>query len=812
MKISVDWVEDFVDIPKDISPEDIAKCITKHTAEVEGALLLEKRYKNIVIGIIKKLQKHPKADRLNLTLVDIGKDEPVQIVCGGQNLYEGMRVAVALPGALVNLHGEDLLEIKKTKIRDEESNGMICAGEEIWLKPDNDPQAQEEIKIKDLSHLHVNAGTSLSKALNIKGLLLDIDNKSLTHRPDLWGHYGFAREFSAIWSRPLRSLNDLLFDGKEGDVSMKVRIEQPQVCPRFSACIVSGIKIEASPQWMQSRLELAGMKAINNIVDISNYVMLELGQPMHAYDRREIEGDELIVGLGKKEAKLMTLDGNEHTLHEEDPVIYNRKGEALILAGIKGGMKSGIQEDTQEIILEAANWNPVMIRKASTRHQLRTDASQRFEKGLDPSMTEIAVRRALKLIMQICPDAKLISPIENFGSWKENKLNIKVSPKNLCSKIGLQIPREDMIQILRSLGFGVESEGENLRVEVPSHRSGRDINIKEDIMEEIARIYGYEKIPALLPNLPSKLPQQNTIRFYEHKTRNLLAFLLGYTEILTYSFYGLDPLKACRLEEKAHMRVLNYLSEDQSHMRISMVPNILAVIGKNQRRHSLVKIFEIGRTYKESGKYMPLEEKKLIMAIAKKEEPFYDMKGALEDYLVAMGLSSYKLEPCQDPPNFAHPKKCLSINVRGQKVGYMFNVHPGVLNEFDIEKSVAMTELNFDKLLSRGIDEHKFKEPPKFPGISFDISILVDKKMESGSLLKKLKSLDGLIESVEIFDIYEGGELAQEKKSITYRFKLQHKDRTLTDQEFKTVQSKVIDFLGDLGAALRGACAKPEKC
>lgn len=804
MKILLDWLQDFVKLPSDISPEEIGDLITKHTAEVEEVEHIAKKYDKIVIGKIEKLWKHPDAERLNLTMVDIGESAPVQIVCGGQNLTEGMLVAAALPGSKVDVHGEGIFEIKEAKIRGEVSNGMICAGEEIWMEADNEVGSKEDVKIKDLSHLNVKPGTPLSDALGMKGVIIDIDNKSLTHRPDLWGHYGFARECSAIWGNPLSLLDEFLYEGPEGsDTEVKIRIERDDICPRFSACVVAGIKIAPSPQWMQSRLELAGMYPINNIVDITNYVMLELGQPMHAYDRQQVGSDELIVSAGKPGVKLVTLDENEQELHDEDPVIYNAAGEPLILAGIKGGIKSGIHEATNEIILEAANWDAVLIRKSSVRHQLRTDASQRFEKRLDPGMTETALRRALKLIMEICPGAKLVSPLSTEGKWTAPDLKISVRPNSVRSKIGINIPTEKMVHILASLDFGVEGDDTGLTISVPHHRATSDVDIEEDIVEEIARIYGYDKIPAELPELPAKLPEPNDERQYKHQTRNLLANHLGFTEVLTYSFYGVDRIENCELKEEDHIHVLNYLSEDQTHMRTSLTPNILAVIEKNQKEFPEINIFEIGRTYKEVGDYMPQEEKGLIMAVAQKEDPFFEAKGALEDYLEAFGLSGAKFQASKTPPVYAHPKKCIDVMVKGQHVGHVFTVHPGVLNAFEIDHNVAIVELKFSKLVERGLDKLSFTEPPKFPGMSFDVSVLVDERCQAGKLKQAIQSAGKLIETVDLFDIYQGKGISEGKKSLSYKIDLRHKDRTLTDEEFKQTQTSVIEALTKAGAELR---------
>jgi phenylalanyl-tRNA synthetase beta chain len=773
------------------SPEELSDLITKHTAEVEEVIPSDRHLHNVVSGKLIAFEDIEGSEKLSKATVDVGYKE-IQLIFGKvHEVKVGEILPIALAGA--KLPGGVITVKEMMGVRTE---GMIAADDEMGL----------ENTIEGLTRFPADTpiGKEVADLLDLRGFEVDIDNKSLTHRPDLWGHYGFARELSAILGKPLSLLDELIYDGKFGDeTEVKVTIERDDICPHFTACAISGITIEESPQWMKARLQKAGMNPINNIVDITNYVMLELGQPMHAYDREQVGSDEFVVAGGKKDVKLVTLDQSEHELHEEDPVIYNADGEPLILAGIKGGMKSGIHNETTEILLEAANWDPVLIRKASVRHQLRTDASQRFEKSLDPGLCETALRRAIKLILEICPTAKLISPISINGAWTAPNIKINVRPDSVRSKVGINIPTDEMVHILTALDFGVEGDDKGLKVRVPLHRATSDVDIEEDIVEEIARIHGYDRIPAELPELPAALPVPNDERRYKHKTRALLANHLGFTEVLTYSFYGADLMAHCGLKEEDHIHVLNYLSEDQTHMRTTLTPNILAVVEKNQKEFSEINIFEIGRTYKEIGEYMPQEEKGLIFAIAMKTDPFFEAKGALEDYLEAFGLSGAKFQASKNPAPFAHPKKCVDVMVKGQMVGNVFTVHPGVLNSYEIDLNVAVVELKFSKLVERGLDKLGFSEPPKFPGMSFDLSILVDEKAEAGKLSNSINKVDKLIESVDLFDIYQGKGIPEGKKSLSYKIDLRHTERTLTDTEFKTIQAAVIEVLAKAGAELR---------
>ena len=808
MKISLNWLKTFVDIPDSVTPEQLGELLTLHTAEIEGVVDLASEYDKMMIGKVLKVGRHSNADKLVVCQVDIGRTKPVQIVCGGINLFEKMLVPVAIPGAHVRWHGEgDPVKLEEVKIRGEKSFGMICAGEEIGLETDN-PKGATEVRIKDLSHLKCKPGTPLAKALHKSDAIFDVDNKSLTHRPDLWGHYGMAREVACLLKKSLKKLDSSLkFKGTPGKKPLKIKIEAPDGCPRFSGCIITNLEIKESPDWMKAHLEAADVRPINNIVDVTNYVLLELGEPMHSYDRGFIKNDTLIARFAKKGETLETIDHKTRKLTAEDLLICDGSNEPVALAGIMGGVGSEINDKTTEIILEAASFHASTIRRTSTRHGLRSDSSQRFEKGLDPALTEIAIKRAISLLQETCPNLKIASPIVTKGTWKEPKIQMTVDPAVINNKIGVTIKTTEMKRILTSLEFGVTEAGRKLKIQIPSHRATGDVDIEEDITEEIARIVGYDAIPAEMPHLPINLPIENQERFHKHATRNILSANLGFTEVMNYSFYNEEVFQKFGLEDMRHIKVLNPLSVDQTHMRTSLVPGMLKSITQNQKNFPEMKLFEVGHTYQEVGEYMPLEEKWLIGAIATqaKKEVFYEIKGAFEAFQKTFRAPNVTLRDCHTPPPYAHPKKCLEIMMRGQNIGHVFILHPAVTKELNLEHLVGIFEVNFTRLVEHGREPSIFQPLPKFPSIVFDVSFLIDRKSRAADIEKAIKNGDPhkLIHSVNLFDIYEGKNLAQDKKSLAFSVELRHNERTLNDQEFQDTQKAVFKEIEKLGGAIR---------
>lgn len=801
MKISLNWLKTFVEIPN-LSSKELQSFVTLHTAEVEGIEDLTEKFKNMVVGEIISITNHPDADKLKVTQTRVGA-ETKTIVCGGNNIKEGMKVAVALAGAKVTWHGEgDLVEIKDCKIRGQKSEGMICASEEIGLAEVFKPV---DGGIMDLSHLDLKVGTPLAELVGSDSIL-EIDNKSITHRPDLWGHYGFAREFSAIFNTKLKSINEFL-DLPENSSSQEfpVEIKSDSVCPRFSVCTVEGIEIKESPKWLKEKIEAVGLNSINNIVDITNFVMLELGQPMHAYDFGIVNSESLIVRTAKEGEKLILLDESEYKLYEGDAVVCDQKNNILGLAGIKGGLNSGINNETKKIILEAANWDPVVIRKSSQKHGLRTDASQRFEKSLDPLLTETALKRALTLIKQCCPESKISSSLSSYGKWQENNPSLSIDSQRICSKIGCEISEEKIIDILTRLEFKIEKEDKNLKITVPSFRATKDVDIEDDIIEEVARMHGYDNIPAIMPIAHVKLPQENIKRKRTHEARSILAHALGFDEIYTYSYLGQKDITNSLLKVENHVELENYLSEDQSHLRTSLVPNLIKKVVENSRNFEEFKIFDIGNTFIPQEKDLPLQEKHLAAACVlnkkSKEEVFYHAKGAAEEFFKIFSSQKIRFLKTEKTPAYAHPKKSLEILLGKESIGFIFTVHPLVAQNWELENPTAIFEFNLSKLVESKEKVKLYQPIAKFPASNFDISVVVEEKTEIAEIENAIRKVNStLVSNINLFDIYRNKEkLGENKKALAFKIELQASDRTLSEQETDSFIKTTISELNKIG-------------
>lgn len=803
MKISLNWIRQFVDVPKDLQAEEFGKLFTLRTAEVEEVIDQSKAYENMVIGKIEKIEKHPDADKLQVTQTNVGK-ETLQIVCGAPNIKEGMLVPVALNGAKVRWHGEgDLVELKKAKIRGVESNGMICAGEEIGLAPTPDG-------IADLSRLHAKPGTSLSEALNLNDIILDIDNKALTHRPDLWGHYGHAREVAAILNLPLNPFTTNVKFSPAGE-NLSIEVKDTKACPRYLGVIIEGIKVEESPAWMQEKLQATGHSTFNTIVDATNYVLEEVGQPLHAFDADKIEGG-IIVRMAKDKEKLTTLDGEERTLSTEDLVIADHK-KAVALAGVMGGDNSKVEEGTTRILIEAANFDAATARRTSGRQSLRTDAVQRFEKSLDPNLAEIALNRLCELILEICPGAKIASPKVDIKNFDETPKTVVVDMDRVRSKIGAAVANEQAEEILEKLEFKIlKKDGEKRTVEIPSFRATKDIEIEEDLTEEIGRMFGYENVQPVLPSSAIRLPEENTERKLKHRAREILSKGLGMNEVYNYSFYSLKDIQKALIPEELHIKVENYLSENQTHMRVSMVPGMLHNVELNLKNYPEFNIYEIGRTYVDLQEYFPIEEKKICGMIIRgkkhKGDVFYEAKGAVEKLLSFFQTQGMELQKGESLAPYAHPNKYAGYYLKkdSTEIARVFELHPLVARNFNLENvKIGVFEVNFTQLAALGAREMKYKPIPRFPSSEFDVSVVIDQTVEIGEMQKQMTGADKqLIERVTLFDLYEGENIPKGKKSCAFKIVLRAADRTLKDEETKKVQEEVFARLQKLGGEIRG--------
>lgn len=809
MKISLNWLKDFVKIPQTLTAEEFGQLFTLRTAEVEHVDSESENFKNMVIGKIKKISPHPDADKLQVTETDIGK-ETLQIVCGAPNIKEGMLVPVALVGAKVRWHGEgDPVTLEKTKIRGVESFGMICAGEEIGIE--SDPAG-----ITDLSYLQVKPGTPLAEALNKNDIILTVDNKSITHRPDLWGHYGIARETAALLNEKISPLKATVKYPKN-DSALSVEVKDQKLCPRYIGVLVEEIKIEPSPDWMQKRLEAVGYRPINNIVDATNYVMAELGQPMHAFDADKIDGG-IIVRTAKDKEKIQTLDETERQLSKEMLVIADHK-KPVAIAGVMGGANSEINDKTTRIILESANFNPSSVRKTSTKLGLRTEAVQRFEKSLDPNLAEQAMDRLCELILQICPTAKIVSSKIDQKYFDDTPLTTMVDMNKVRAKIGKEIPTKEAIKILTALEFKInplnkasEKDKDLLEVEIPSFRSTKDVEMEDDIVEEIARMHGYENIETVLPDLPTHLPEENIERILKHRARQLLAYGMGFTEVYNYSFYSLNDIKKALLPEEIHEKVDNYLSEEQTHMRVSLVPNMLKNVAENLKSFNRFKIFEVGRTYEDLQEYFPIEQKKLCGMIVEdkkyKQQIFYDAKGNLEKLFSYYNTASFEMRKGEALCPYAHPNKYAAYydKATGDEIARVFELHPLVAKNYEVENaSIGVFEINFTLLAAKGFKQTKYMPLAKYPEVTFDVSVLIEKTKEIGELFKAIQKADRkLITNIDLFDLYQGPNIKENQKAAAFTITLRADDRTLTDEDMKRVQQQIFKNLQELKGEIRG--------
>ncbi|HPS57851.1 MAG TPA: phenylalanine--tRNA ligase subunit beta, partial [Spirochaetota bacterium] len=584
MWISLKIIGKMVDL-SGLTPEAIAEKLTMSTAEIEGIEYLNRFFSSIYTAKLESVEKHTDADKLTVCKVNTGK-ETLQVVCGATNHKTGDIVALAAIGTKFS----DEFEIKKSKIRGVESNGMLCSLRELGLSEDHSGililPADTKIGVP-LSELY-------SDWVDVR---LNIDNKSITHRPDLWGHLGFAREIAAHFGRELKSPVDFsLLKTLKNEDKLKVSIKNPEGASRYSGLVVKNIKVAQSPDWLKSAVTAIGMRPINNIVDITNYVMAELGEPMHAFDRKKLKGDEIIVRFAAKGEKLMTLDGRSHELTPEDVVITDVSGP-IAIAGVMGGGNSEVEDSTTELVLEAATFNPVNIRKTAQRFDSRTEAAMRFEKSLSPEITVDALLRCYELIREIIPGAEATSGIVDDYPVKLKTITIDITTGYIRSRIGQDIDDAAILKTLNSLKYEVKADGEKLHITVPHFRATKDISMKDDIVEEVGRIIGYSNIGAKPPMVPCVPPVKNEFRFFEREVKSILADAFSMTEVSGYSFVGADLLNTLKVNEDRELRLRNQLSLDIDRLRRSLVPNMVQFIKYNQRFNDSFDIFELGRVY-----------------------------------------------------------------------------------------------------------------------------------------------------------------------------------------------------------------------
>ena len=805
MKVSLNWVKRYVDLPKDLTAKQIAYDLTLRTVEVESVEYTKDKFHDIVVGKILEVKDHPNADSLKICITDIGDKTPVQIVCGGENLYKDELVVVSKPGAEVYWHGEDqLVKIKETKMRGEESYGMICGATEVYLDQLFPPKTEREIV--DLSGIKCKPGDEIADVVYMDDVVLEIDNKSLTNRPDLWGHYGVARELCAIYGLELKELPKLKLDSKLP--KYKVEIKEPKKCNRYTATEIEGLDTRKAPLWMQALIINGGMRPINAIVDITNYVMLGVGQPTHAFDRTHVEGEKIIVRNAKKDEKLLLLDDKDLDLTEDDLVIADAKSP-LGLAGIKGGKKDSILEDTTGVVFEIANFTASDIRKTDKRFDEKTDSSIRYEKAIDTERIEQGLACGLELFKELFPECKVVSFTDEYPI-KTERAKIDVEQEFLDVRLGKVLDRKTIEKVLTSLGYDVEYEKGVYHVVAPVWRSTGDVSIKDDVMGDIARILSFESFEA--KPLPVKFEHaviQNKATL-ERNIREYLAYRCGFNEIFTYPWIDDKYIKAAGIDISKSVKLATPPAPELAILRSSLVPGALETISKNLRYFDSFKIFEVAQVFVD-GEYhetseeetLPIHKKLVTGAIVGKDakELFFEAKGVIEE------MSSYNhMEGITftvgEKPSWADKNAYLNIMLNGEEIGALGLLNAYAMSEVKIKRcNVAIFEIDFDKLVPFDSRTNEFTHLPQFPLVEKDLSIIVDEKVSWEDISKVIKSK---VRELEFMEEYRGDQIPEGKKSIMLRVKLGNDDSTMTSEEINKKMHSIVGTLSHVcGAELR---------
>lgn len=811
MLISFNWLKKYVNLPDSTTAEEVAAKLKASTVEVERVEVQGKNLEHIVVGKIISAEKHPNADKLKLCMVDVG-NEQLQIVCGGSNVQAGMLVALAKVGAKVQWHGEgELIELKPTKIRDVESAGMICASTEIGLG-ELFPLTEEK-EILDLSNLKVKPGVALAQALSLNDAILEIDNKSLSNRPDLWGHYGIAREVAVLFNKNLKEYTvekisargGSAFGRKPGEkISLNVQVQAPKLCPRYMAVAMSGIKVGPSPEWLKKSLMAVGLRSINNIVDITNYVMADVGQPMHAFDANTVAETTIIVRTAQDGEELVTLDNEKRKLDSSMLVIADAQ-KALAIAGVMGGLGSGISDQTNTIIFESANFEAASIRSTSTKLGLRSDSSSRFEKSLDPNLTMQALQKAVGLVLEICPGAKVASKVIDESKFSLKQGPISLNIQLLEKKIGVTLRPKEVIKILEQLGFGLKIKGEEFLVTIPSWRATKDISIAEDLVEEIIRIYGYDKVQPSLPAFSIVPPEINTLRELEKKVKNILVHSLSYTEVYNYSFVSTVQIARMGDDVKQYVELDNPLSKEKPFLRRCLLLNLLENLESNQAGNDTLHFFEVGKVFRledpgfrvesNGDSLLPGQDTWLTAVCLEKKNraPFWEAKGIVE------ALSKSVLPSIAISKSVSrigrHPSRSASFVVGEKNIGSVYELHPSIAKNFGLEGRVGIVKINLSALVDVPRVEKKYVPISVFPSIERDLAIVVKKSVSHQEILSALLNTDSLLQSVDLFDVYEGTNVGAEYKSMAYHFVYRNNERTLVTQEVDVAHEKIIKIL-----------------
>ena len=795
MKLNRKWLnEEFVDL-SGVPDREFVETMTIAGQKVETYERLDAELRNVVVGRVVSITRHTNSDHMWVCQIDVGAGEPVQIVTGAQNVHEGDLVPVAqhnswLPGGV---------HITKGKLRGEVSNGMLCSLKELGLTLNDFPYAIEDgiwILQEDCK-----PGDDINTVIGSDDTVVDFEITN--NRPDCYSILGLAREAAAAFNKPMRHHDPVVRGGAAGELSELLEVEVPaeDLCRRYTARMVRNVKIAPSPKWLRQRLRANGVRSINNIVDITNYVMLEYGQPMHAFDYRYVGSGKIIVRRSEPGETLTTLDGNVRTLTPGMLVIADET-KPIGLAGIMGGENSEIMDDTVDVVFESANFNGTSIRQTALALGMRTEASGKFEKNIDPLLTLPAVDRACELVELLGAGEVMDGVIDVLNDIPEPR-TIELEPDRINALLGTDISEADMAEYLRRLEIPVEGH----EIRVPSWRP--DLVGMADIAEEVGRLFGYNNIPTTTFRGAATEGGYTEAMKLENRAGSLCRSL-GYSEILTYSFVSPSIFDQIRLPEDSSlrnaMRIQNPLGEDASIMRTVALPSMLAILARNNAYHNdAVKLYELAKVYlPKPGQTLPDEPKHLVLGTYGEHEDFFKMKGEIEAFLRGMNVPEARYTAEKHDPTF-HPGRCARVSVGGVDLGCFGQIHPLVARSYGIDGEIFAAELNFTALLSLQLPEKTYTPLPKYPAVTRDIAVVCDEAVTVAALSDCIRTAGGkLLRSVELFDIYRGKGIASGSKSAAFRLTLRADDRTLTDADSDGVVSAVLAALEkELNAKLR---------
>lgn len=795
MKLNRKWLnEEFVDL-SGVPDREFVETMTIAGQKVETYERLDAELRNVVVGRVVSITRHTNSDHMWVCQIDVGAGEPVQIVTGAQNVHEGDLVPVAqhnswLPGGV---------HITKGKLRGEVSNGMLCSLKELGLTLNDFPYAIEDgiwILQEDCK-----PGDDINTVIGNDDTVVDFEITN--NRPDCYSILGLAREAAAAFNKPMRHHDPVVRGGAAGELSELLEVEVPaeDLCRRYTARMVRNVKIAPSPKWLRQRLRANGVRPINNIVDITNYVMLEYGQPMHAFDYRYVGSGKIIVRRSEPGEALTTLDGNVRTLTPGMLVIADET-KPIGLAGIMGGENSEIMDDTVDVVFESANFNGTSIRQTALALGMRTEASGKFEKNIDPLLTLPAVDRACELVELLGAGEVMDGVIDVLNDIPEPR-TIELEPDRINALLGTDISEADMVEYLRRLEIPVEGH----EIRVPSWRP--DLVGMADIAEEVGRLFGYNNIPTTTFRGAATEGGYTEAMKLENRAGSLCRSL-GYSEILTYSFVSPSIFDQIRLPEDSSlrnaMRIQNPLGEDASIMRTVALPSMLAILARNNAYHNdAVKLYELAKVYlPKPGQILPDEPKHLVLGTYGEHEDFFKMKGEIEAFLRGMNVPEARYTAEKHDPTF-HPGRCARVSVGGVDLGCFGQIHPLVARSYGIDGEIFAAELNFTALLSLQLPEKTYTPLPKYPAVTRDIAVVCDEAVTVAALSDCIRAAGGkLLRSVELFDIYRGKGIASGSKSAAFRLTLRADDCTLTDADSDGVVSAVLAALEkELNAKLR---------